>query len=55
MWRYPVERLYDEVAYIAFHFHWPHTEILMLEHHERTRWVAQIAAINRRLNDAGGA
>jgi hypothetical protein len=50
-WRYPLERLYEEVAYIAFHFHWPHEQVLALEHGERQRWVAEIAKINRRLNE----
>jgi hypothetical protein len=36
---------------VAFHFHWPHTQVLALEHAERQRWVAEIAKINRRLND----
>jgi hypothetical protein len=36
---------------VAFHFHWPHAQILGLEHGERRRWVAQIARINRRLNE----
>ncbi len=51
IWRYPLERLYEEVAYVAFHFHWPHEEILALEHAERQRWVKEIANINRRLNE----
>ncbi|HEU0082250.1 MAG TPA: DUF6760 family protein [Bradyrhizobium sp.] len=51
--RYPLERLYEEVAYIAYHFHWPHEEILALEHAERQRWVAEIARINQRLNEQG--
>jgi len=46
---YPLERLYEEVAYIAYHFHWPLQEILELEHAERRRWVEQIGHINRRL------
>jgi hypothetical protein len=45
-------RLYEEVAYIAYHFHWPHAEILTLEHRDRARWVEEIARINRRLNEA---
>src|SRR5262249_10872108 len=51
IWRYPLERLYEEVAYVAYHFHWPHGQILALDHGERQRWVAEIASINRRLND----
>ncbi|MGH8566161.1 MAG: DUF6760 family protein [Gammaproteobacteria bacterium] len=51
VWRYPVTRLYEEVAYLAYHFHWPHEHLLALEHHERRRWVCEIAKINRRLNE----
>jgi hypothetical protein len=39
------------VAYIAYHFHWPHAQILELEHPERQKWVDEIAKINQRLND----
>lgn len=51
MSRYPSARLYEEVAYIAYHFHWPHEQILALEHAERQKWVAEIAKINQRLNE----
>jgi len=46
---YPLDHLYEEVAYIAYHFHWPLLDILALEHPERRRWVEEIAEINRRL------
>ena len=49
---YPLDRLFEEVAYIAYHFHWPHDQIMHLEHRDRQRWVAEIAKINQRLNDA---
>jgi hypothetical protein len=39
------------VAYVAYHFHWPQAEIMALEHAERRRWVQEIAAINRRMNE----
>jgi Family of unknown function (DUF6760) len=39
---------------VAYHFHWPHDDIMRLEHRERTRWVEEIVKINRRLNDASG-
>ncbi len=52
---YPSDRLFEEVAYIAFHFHWPHDQIMQFEHHERQHWVAEIASINRQLNDASAA
>lgn len=52
--RYPSERLYEEVAYVAYHFHWPYEEVMALEHRERQRWVAEIARINERLNEQAG-
>ncbi len=47
---YPLDRLYEEVAYIAYHLHWPYSDILRMEHWERQRWVDEIVAINTRLN-----
>jgi len=49
---YPSDRLQEEVAYLAYHFHWPLDQILNLEHAERRQWVEQVANINRRLNRA---
>jgi hypothetical protein len=53
---YPSDRLFEEVAYIAYHFGWPYDQIMGLEHRERQRWVAEVAQINGRLNEqmAGG-
>ena len=48
---YPLDRLHEEVAYIAYHFHWPRQAVFNLEHGERRRWVEEIAKINRRLNE----
>ncbi|GAA1343151.1 DUF6760 family protein [Saccharothrix algeriensis] len=48
---YAAERLLEEVAYVAYHFHWSREEILDLEHHERLRWVREIARINTRVNE----
>ena len=48
---YPLDRLYEEVAFIAYHFHWPHEEIVEMEHRERQRWVEEISKINRREGD----
>jgi hypothetical protein len=47
-----LDRLFEEVAYIAYHFHWPHEQIMGLEHGERQRWVDEIGKINRRLNES---
>jgi hypothetical protein len=49
---YPLGRLHEEVAYLAYHFHWQPEAILNMEHGERARWVEQVASINRRLNEA---
>jgi hypothetical protein len=46
-----LDRLHEEVAYIAYHFHWTPETILAMEHRDRERWVAEIAKINRRLNE----
>ena len=48
---YATDRLYEEVAYVAYHFHWSLDDILDLEHPLRQRFVAEIAKINRRLSE----
>ena len=47
---YAADRLYEEVAYVAYHFHWSLDAILDLEHAERTRYVAEIGRINTRIS-----
>lgn len=47
---YPVESLYEEMAFIAHHLHWSHADLMILDHGERRRWCREISAINRRLN-----
>ncbi|MEU6347252.1 MULTISPECIES: DUF6760 family protein [unclassified Streptomyces] len=44
---YATDDLYDEVAYIAYHFHWPLDAILDLEHPERRRYLDRIARFNQ--------
>ncbi|MHC0066381.1 DUF6760 family protein [Nostoc sp. UIC 10890] len=48
---YPTERLLEEVAYLAYHFHWSYEQIMTMEHRERQQWVTQVAQINQRLSD----
>lgn len=48
---YAVTQLYEEIAYVAYHFHWAHEEILNLEHLDRKAFVQEIAKINHRLNE----
>lgn len=47
---YPSTRLYEEMAHIAYHFHWSFAELMNLEHAERRRWCREISTINRKLN-----
>ena len=47
---YPVKMLYEEMAFIAHHFHWSHSDLMNLEHRERRRWCREISAINRTLD-----
>jgi len=52
--RLPLESLYEEVAFVAFHFHWPLEDILNLEHGDRQRFMDEISAINRQMNASSG-
>jgi hypothetical protein len=40
----------QEVAFIAYHFHWSHDQVMDLEHGDRRRWVEEISAINSQMN-----
>ena len=44
---YAIDRLHQEIAYVAYHFHWPLSELLDLEHADRRRFVQEIDSINR--------
>ena len=39
---YATDRLYQEVAYVAYHFHWSLEDILDMEHPLRCRFVTEI-------------
>jgi len=49
---YPSDSLYEEVAFIAYYLHWPHEEIMSLDHGERRKWVSEVSRINQQLNQA---
>ncbi|MER5561296.1 DUF6760 family protein [Streptomyces sp. NPDC002506] len=46
---YASANLRSEIAYIAYHFHWSHDEILGLDHIQRRTYIKQINQINQRL------
>ena len=50
---YAPDRLYEEVAYVAYHFHWSLDEILDMQHPLRQRFVGEIGRINRRISTEG--
>ena len=52
---YPSDALFEEIAFIAYYLHWPREQIMMLEHRERQRWVAEISRINQQLNESAKA
>ena len=51
---YPLDALHQEVAFVAYHLHWPLGDILDLQHAERRRWVAEISSINQRITEGAG-
>lgn len=48
---YASERLHEEIAYVAYHFHWSLQEILDLDHPTRQRFVHEIGAIVQRAEE----
>lgn len=47
---YPQDRLYQEMAFLAYYLHWPRRELMELEHGERRRWCREVSAINKKLS-----
>jgi len=50
---YAVDRLFAEIAYVAYYLHWELDAILDLEHPLRQRLIEEIGRINRQIG--GGA
>lgn len=50
---YGTDRLYEEVSYVAYHFHWSLDDILDLEHPLRRRFAEEIGTINQRMSQGG--
>jgi hypothetical protein len=48
---YATDRLWEEVAYVAYYFHWDLDTILDMEHPVRQQFVGEIAKINRRISE----
>jgi hypothetical protein len=50
---YATDLIHQEVAYLAYHFHWSMEEILELEHRDRRRYADEIAALVARAGTEG--
>jgi hypothetical protein len=48
---YAADRLFEEVAYVAYYLHWELDSILDLEHPVRRRFIEEIGSINRQRED----
>jgi hypothetical protein len=44
--RYPIEAVWQEIAYLAYHLHWDFDQLLDMEHADRVRMVKAVAALN---------
>jgi hypothetical protein len=49
---YPEASLWSEIAYLAYHLHWPLHDLLDLEHADRARLVELVADLNERAWEA---
>jgi len=51
---YPSRAVYEEVAFIAYYFHWSCDEIMNMPHAQRRRWVEEISQINQTVSGGSG-
>jgi hypothetical protein len=51
---YPLDRLYEEIAFVAYYFKWSFEELANMEHRDRRRWCEEISRINKKLNRSEG-
>jgi hypothetical protein len=47
---YPLENIFKEVAFLAYHFHWSKDTLESLSHRERHQWVKEVSEINEKIN-----
>ncbi len=50
---YAADAIYEEIAYVAYHLHWPLDDLLDMEHPVRQRFVDEVGRINKRLSHPG--
>ena len=44
------DRLYEEISFLAYHFHWDYETLMNMEHRERKRWCQEVSRINKEMN-----
>lgn len=47
---YPQDRMYQEMAFLAYYLHWSNQALMELDHWERRRWCREVSAINKKLS-----
>lgn len=47
---YPSDRLYEEMAFLAYYLHWPYDQLMEMQHQERRRWCREVSVINKKLS-----
>ena len=47
---YPLENIFKEVAFLAYHFHWDRETLVAMTHKERHQWVKEVSEINDKIN-----
>ncbi len=51
---YPLERLHEEIAFLAYYLHWDYTLLMNLDHQERQQWVSEVNEIHKKLGEESG-
>ena len=50
---YPLEQVYEEVAFLGYHLHWDCESLLSMPHGERKKWCEEVSKINQKINEGG--
>lgn len=48
---YPLDRIYEEIAFLGYYLHWGYEELMAMEHRERLRFCREVSQINSRMNE----
>jgi hypothetical protein len=50
---YPLESIYEEVAFLGYYLHWEGDAIINMPHTERRKWCEEVSKINRKIIEDG--